>query len=134
MRAFLSDVVPKPAAFALVFVFSLQFQNCRDQGTDPVTVVVSESSDVALRSVDTFRFPTVGGDEEGARIIVQAEHYNVSEIRRNAETSWIAVYVYQPKAGYTGPDYAVIEIQSGSNGASPPTNIRTVAFRFVISN
>jgi len=44
------------------------------------------------------------------------------------------VYIYQPKTGYIGTDYAEIEIQSGSDGASPPTNIRTVAFRFVITN
>jgi len=87
---------------------------------------------VSLRNTDTYEYPTVGGDEEGARIVRQTTHHRVSEIRRDAGTNWIATYVYQPLAGYVGSDHAEIEILTGSDGASPPTNVRRVAFDFVI--
>jgi hypothetical protein len=76
----------------------------------------------------------VSGDEDGARISTQAKHYSISEIRRDAETNWVAVYVYQPAAGFVGSDYVEIEILTGSDGVSPPTNIERVAFRLVIRN
>jgi hypothetical protein len=134
MKIWLSHAVQKAVALFVCVLLPLQFYNCKDQGVSQTTVVSSNHTDVSLKNTDTFRYPTVGGDEEGARITVQANHYSVSEIRRNAETNWVAVYVYQPKTGYMGTDYVEIEIQSGSDGASPPTNIRTVGFRFVITN
>jgi len=88
---------------------------------------------VQLKSTDTYKYETVSGDEEGARIAKQAEHFSVSEIRRGAETNWIAVYYYQPQPGYTGPDYVELEILTGSDGASAPTNIEVIGIRFVIS-
>ena len=98
-------------------------------GTPPGEVV-----DVAMKNTDTFRYPTVGGDEEGALILRQALHYRLSEIQRNQSTHWIAVYVYQPEAGYVGGDSAEIEIRAGSDGASPPTRISRVRFRFSIAD
>ena len=92
----------------------------------------SEIVSVSLKNTETYQYPTVGGDEEGARISTQASHYSISEIRRNAETNWVAVYTYRPAAGFVGSDYAEVEILSGSDGASSPTSIKTVAFRFVV--
>jgi hypothetical protein len=89
---------------------------------------------VSLRNTETYQYPTVGGDEEGARVVRQAQHYSVSEIRRNAATNWIATYVYRPLAGFVGSDRAEIEILTGSDGASPPTHIKRVAFDFIIQN
>jgi hypothetical protein len=97
--------------------------------TDPNAL---EIVSVSLKNTETYQYPTVGGDEEGAGITTQAKHYSISEIRRNAETNWVATYVYQPAAGFVGSDDAEIEIVSGSDGASPPTNIRRVAFRFAV--
>jgi hypothetical protein len=102
-------------------------QGCRDP--NPV-----ETVSVSLRSTETYLYPTVGGDEDGARISTQAKHFSISAIRRNAETNWVATYVYQPAASFVGSDYAEIEILTGSDGASPPTNIKRVAFHFVIPN
>ena len=100
-------------------------QGCRK--SNPV-----ETVSVSLKNTETYQYPTVGGDEEGARISVQANHYSTSEIRRNAETNWVAVYVYRPAAGFVGSDYAEIEILTGSAGASSPTSVKRVAFRFVV--
>jgi len=93
-----------------------------------------ETVSVSLRNTETYRHPTVGGDEEGTRIITQANHYSVSEIRRNATTNWVATYVYQPVPGFVGSDYVEIEILTGSDGASPPMNTKKVALHFVIHN
>lgn len=87
---------------------------------------------VSLKSTDTFHYPTVGGDEEGARIATQAKYYRISEIRRDAATNWVATYVYQPAAGFVGSDHAEIEVLTGSDGASPPTHVQRIAFQFTI--
>jgi hypothetical protein len=112
-------------AFVLLLPIVVHVQGCRD--SNPV-----ETIDVSLRNTEVYQYPTVGGDEDGARISIQAKHYSISEIRRNAETNWVALYVYQPAAGFVGSDYADIEVLTGSDGASPPTNIKRVAFRFAI--
>lgn len=80
----------------------------------------SETIHVSLAIGELFEHPTVGGDEAGARVVRQAEHWAVSEIRRNAETNWVAVYRYQPAAGDTGSDRADIEVSTGSDGPSLP--------------
>ena len=91
-----------------------------------------ETITVSLKNTDVFQYPTVGGDEEGAWIVAQATHYGISEIRRNAETHWVATYFYQPAAGFVGSDHVEIEIRTGSDGASPPTLTKRVAFRFAV--
>jgi hypothetical protein len=116
-------------AFLLLLPVAIQVQGCWGP-VEPVRV--SETVNVSLRNTDTFEYPTVGGDEEGATISKQATHHSISEIRRDAETNWIAVYVYRPAAGFVGSDHAEIEVHTGSDGASPTTHIRTVIFRFEI--
>jgi hypothetical protein len=93
-----------------------------------------ETVKVSLTNSQTYQYPTVGGDEAGARISVQPRHSGISEIRRNAETNWVATFVYQPTAGFVGTDDAEIEIATGSDGASPPRNVRRVVFHFDIHN
>ena len=91
-----------------------------------------ETIQVSLANTESYTHPTVGGDEEGARVSVQPQHSSVSEVRRNAETNWVATFVYQPVAGFVGRDRAEIEILSGSDGASPPTNVKRVVFEFEV--
>ena len=107
------------------------FPACQDQGVEPATGG-SDWLPVALKNTETFEYPMVGGDEEGARIIQQASHYRVSEVRRDATTNFIAVYYYQPEGGYEGRDYVRIEVRSSFNGIGPPSRIDTVAFVFVV--
>lgn len=93
--------------------------------------VAVESLSVSILNTDRYVHPTVGGDEEGARISMQASHYSVSEIRRDSETNWIATYVYQPAAGYTGTDDVELEILTGSDGATAP-QISKLRLHFLI--
>ena len=113
------------AAFFALLPALASVQGCQDE---PSVETVS----VSMKNTETYKYPTVGGDEEGARVSMQAKHYTLSEIRRNAETDFVATYVYQPSSGFVGSDYAEIEILTGSDGASSPTNIKKVAFHFVI--
>ena len=104
----------------------LQTLGCREQGA-------VETVNVSLMNSQAYEYPTVSGDEEGARISIQPQHYSTSEIRRNAETNGVATFVYQPTAGFVGSDYAELEIMTGSDGASP-SNVKRVVFRFEIHN
>ena len=86
-----------------------------DRSGDAETIFVS------LRTSETYQFAMVTGVEDGARIVSQAEHFSLSEIRRDSTTNWSAVYVYAPSAGFLGEDGVQLEITTGSDGASAPT-------------
>lgn len=100
-------------------------QGCKD--SDSVETVI-----VYLKNTEIFQYRTVGGDEEGARVSAQAAHFSISEIRRDASTDWYAVYVYQSAAGFVGEDHAEVEVLTGSDGATAPTNIKKMVFRFSV--
>ncbi len=110
----------------LIALIGVLIPGCTDNG-DPVTVSIT------LKNTAMYQYPTVGGDEEGARIVTQARHFSISEIRRNAETNWVAVYVYQPVPGFVGRDYVQLEITTGSDGAGPPTDVRRIGIAFNIT-
>ena len=115
----------KLALFAFLLTIVVHVQGCR--GSNPI-----ETINVSLKNTEVYQYPTVGGDEDGARISIQAKHYRTSEIRRNAETNWVGVYVYQPAVGFVGSDHVDIEVLTGSDGASLPSNVKNVAFHFDI--
>ena len=91
----------------------------------------TQSIDVSLQKDALYQYATVSGDEEGARISTQAGHYAISEIRRDSTTNWVAVYVYQPAAGFVGSDQVELELLTHSDGASPPIAKR-LTIRFVV--
>ena len=91
----------------------------------------TQTIDVSLLKGELYQYPTVSGDEEGARISTQAGHYAISEIRRGPTTNWVAVYVYQPAAEFVGSDQVELEILTHSDGAGPPIAKRVV-IRFVV--
>ena len=72
------------------------------------------------------------GDEEGVAIVRQADHFEISEMVRNAETNWEAVYRYKAKSGFRGVDFVEIQLSSGSDGASPPTKIELIKIQMTI--
>ena len=115
----------KLAVFPFLLAIVVHLQGCR--GSNPV-----ETINVSLKNTEVFQYPTVEGDEDGARISIQAKHYRTSEIRRNAETNWVGVYVYQPAVGFVGSDDVDIEVLAGSDGASLPSNAKKVVFHFDI--
>lgn len=103
-------------------------------GCDDGLAVTVDYVAVSLSNAETYTYPTVSGDEEGAGISVQAKHFSISEMRRNATTNWVATYIYQPAAEFVGTDRAEIEVFTGSDGASPSTHMRRVIFIFEVHN
>lgn len=91
----------------------------------------TQTIDVSLQKGELYQYPTVGGDEEGARISTQAGHYAISEIRRDSTTNWVAVYAYQPVAEFVGSDRVELELLTHSDGVSPPI-VKNVVIRFVV--
>ena len=61
------------------------------------------------------------GDEEGVTIQKQAEHYELSEVKREDNGTDIHYY-YLPEPGFSGTDYVELKAGFGSDGASPSTN------------
>ncbi len=120
----------------LLVVFSMAALvplSCKDSGEVyaplPLQVIT-----IDLRNTDTYHYPTTAsGDEEGALVTKQALHYSVSEIRRNASTNFRCVYVYQPQEGFSGSDYAEIEIYMNSEGTVAGSRITLVGFRFIVT-
>ena len=72
------------------------------------------------------------GDEEGAAIKVQAEHYEKSELVRDESTNMNVDYYYKPIAGFVGKDYVIIEVCYNKTGVGP-ADIQTVRINFTIS-
>lgn len=92
----------------------------------------AEELAATLRGAETFQLDLVTGDEDGARIVEQARHFAVSEIRRDAGTNWSARYVYAPAPGFVGEDRVQLEVLTGSDGASAPTRRRRIIVRFAV--
>lgn len=82
--------------------------------------VPEEDVTVSLLAGETLEYPTVGGDEEGARILVPPRHAAISEIRRDAGTGWTVVYVYRPEPGFVGTDSVQLEVFTNPDGIGPP--------------
>jgi hypothetical protein len=107
--------------------------SCKDLG-EVLLPSTGQMITVALRNTDTYQYPAVGGDEDGALITKQAQHYRVSQVRRDASTNFICVYIYQPEAGYTGNDHAELEIHTNKVGTSEYAQVSKLAFSFTITN
>ena len=89
---------------------------------------------VELNQAETYEYKTgISGDEEGASIKKQAQHYEVSEIVRDSTTQWEAVYRYKAQGNYVGSDEIEIETHRESDGASPPTKIEIIKIKFTIT-
>ena len=88
---------------------------------------------VSLKNSQTYRYTAAGGDEEGASISTQAQHYSMSGIRRDSSTGWTAIYIYQPVTGFVGSDRVVLDFLTNKDGIGPP-NRSQVEIRFQIGN
>jgi hypothetical protein len=125
------STVKRTFVVLLPIIVAFTFYGCKDD--NPITQFSNGGITVEIRNSETYKYPTVSGDEEGATIKVQAEHYDISEIKRNSETNYVAVYTYKPKSNFVGYDYVELETQKGSDGASASTEIKTIKINFVVS-
>lgn len=94
----------------------------------------SEVKKVTISNSEVFEYRTgISGDEEGASIAQQPEHSELSEIVRNSDTQWEAVYKYKANEGFEGIDQVELKLSSGSDGATPNTHVDLVKIEFTVN-
>ena len=75
----------------------LLLTNCNKAETENL---VSEI-EVTINNFDDHEFDLrISGDEEGATIKTQAQHFQKSELIRDSSTNWSVVYRYKPLSNY----------------------------------
>ena len=80
--------------FTLLFFVILIFLSCKEEEPDNVT----DEMYVTITNSETYEYDfMISGDEEGAIIKTQAQHFLISEIVRDATTNWSVVYHYKPQ-------------------------------------
>lgn len=115
-----------------VLIVCLFLGNGCSSSTDPD--IDKELISVTITNSEVYTYNTgIGGDEEGASIIRQANHFEISDIIRNADTMWEAIYNYKAMSGFKGADYVELKLSRGSDGASPPTDIEIIKIEFIIN-
>jgi hypothetical protein len=98
------------------------------------TVNPGKELDIQLKNTETYDYDFgISGDEEGATIIVQAQHFEISELMRNSSTDWSIIYRYKPEDNYTGNDYVEIETCTGGEGVAC-TKVDTLRINFTITD
>jgi hypothetical protein len=112
-------------SIALSALAALALVGCSpDSDTEVISAVLS--------GAETYQLDLASGDMGGARVVEQAQHFAVSEVRRDASTSWAARYVYVPAAGFVGNDRVELEVLSGADIASAPVRRRRISVRFTV--
>jgi len=112
----------KKTFLILALIFS--FYSC---SSDDVNVT---TENVNISNLESYEYDLGGfGDEDGARISKQAEHYVISELKRN-ET---IVYTYKPEQGFYGSDLVKIDIITGSDGSSSGSVSKVIEIKFNIT-
>lgn len=113
-----------------LFFIALILWDCeRDKTVDEQNLF-----NVTLKNTEDYTYDfQITGDEEGAMIITQAKHAEVSELVRNESTGWSVVYHYKPLPGYIGNDLAEIETCTGGDG-STCGETRQITIHFKVTN
>lgn len=109
----------------LILILTILLFSCSNDDDINVT-----TENITIANTETYEYDLGGfGDEDGARISKQAEHYELSQLNRN-ET---IIYTYKPQEGYLGSDKVKIEIITGSDGASYGKVSKIVEINFNIT-
>lgn len=97
-------------------------------------IVDEEPFYITIKNTDDYKHDfKIYGDEEGATIKIQANHFSISDIIRNESTNWSVVYHYKPESGFTGKDSVEIETNTGSDGTENGKT-ETVKLFFQVTN
>ena len=116
--------------FSFLAICILSLTNCNKEEMENIDREV----DVTINNSDDYEIDLmISGDEEGATIQTPAQHFQKSELIRDASTNWSVVYKYEPLPNYTGTDFVEIETCTGgeSTGCS---SVETVRINFTITN
>lgn len=95
---------------------------------------VSNETNVSLKNTEVYNRTFVLGDEEGASISVQAQHYETSELIRNESTNMNVEYRYKPTSGFVGNDFVILEIYYNKAGEHSSAYTEIEKINFTITN
>ena len=115
---------------SFIAICILSITNCNKEEMENVDREV----DMTINNSDDYEIDLmISGDEEGATIQTQAQHFQKSELIRDSSTNWSVVYKYEPLPNYAGMDFVEIETCTGgeSTGCS---NVEIVRINFNITN
>lgn len=102
----------------------------KDNPNAPVTQTITET----IRVNQTYQFDLgIFGDEEGASISKQANHFSISSVDREVNTGKI-IYKYTPATNFVGTDEVEIKSTRGSNGSSLNNKIIFTTIKFTVTN
>ena len=123
----------KRIAFYLILFIGLTTisQSCK-KGTSngPVNQTITET----ISANQSYQFDLGNfGDEEGASISKQANHFSISSMDREVNTGKV-IYKYTPEANFVGTDEVEIRSARGSNGSSTNNKIILTTIKFTVTN
>jgi len=105
--------------------------SCKKDKSSPTDKQVIK---VTIKSNEDYSYDLGGyGDEEGASIIRQATHYQMSYLIRDSNSVNIT-YKYKPAENYVGTDEVELKSEKDSDGAGPNDIIIITTIKFTITN
>ena len=105
--------------------------SCNDTDDNAIGLFIRVDETISNTDIFTYDLGSFG-DEEEASIITQAEHFEISELDRDADLS--ITFTYKPQENYVGTDFIEIRTGRGSDGASENTEITNVQISLTITN
>ena len=118
-------------AVSLILSFAISMQSCEKELTP---VVERETITRSLKVNEGYQFDLGAfGDEEGAAISIQANHFFSSDLHIDVNTGRIT-YTYRPARDFIGSDEVEIRSARGSNGASQNNKISFTVIKFTIKD
>ena len=109
----------------VAFAFLSACDNTDASGKKSDYTLTISSSDTLKYNLGTF------GDEEEADILVQANHFKISQLKRDTHNSDI-IYQYKAKDSFKGIDAVTLSSFKGSDGASPNHNIQVTQLTIIV--
>ena len=125
--SFKEGEVTKVVTLDIVMSNPLKVGICKIQGA-------SNKTNVTLKNTESYNRTFVLGDEEGAAIAVQAQHYEKSELVRDESTNMNMEYRYKPTTDFVGNDYVILEIYYNKTGESSSAYTEIERINFTITN
>jgi len=125
--SFKEGEVTKVVTLDILMSTPLKAGICKIQGA-------SNETNVTLKNTESYSRIFVLGDEEGASIPVQAQHYETSELVRDVSTNMNVEYRYKPTSGFVGNDYVILEIHYNKTGENSSAYTETERINFTITN
>ncbi len=125
--SFKEEEVTKVVILDISMSNPLKARICKIQGA-------SNETNVTLKNTESYSRTFVLGDEEGASITIQAQHYEKSELVRDRSTNMSVEYRYKPTIDFVGNDYVILEVYHNKTGESSSAYTETERINFTITN